>query len=43
MVDDISPLKELEKSGHISNYKHLAPTELKHSLYRTDVKYELLS
>ena len=28
MVDHISLLTELKKSGHISSYKHFAPTEL---------------
>jgi hypothetical protein len=35
MVDDSSLLKELEKSGHISSYKHLAPNGANSSRWLT--------
>ena len=42
IADNIPLLTELEHSGQIVSYKHLAPTELTHSLRRTDVSYEIL-
>ena len=39
IIEHIPLLTELQNSGYLLSYKHIAPTELKLSLYRIDVRY----